>query len=49
MWGIINTKEKTKTTFRDREEAIDYYNKNCQDGKNCWGIMIDRPAEFWGK
>lgn len=46
-WGIIDTHKKTKQAFESKEKTIEYYMKNCQDGKNCWGIFLNRPKEFW--
>jgi len=47
QWGVIDTHKKTRTGYESKQEAVDYYMKNCSDGKNCWGILLNRPKEFW--
>ena len=48
-WGVIDTHKNTRQSFVSQEKAIEYYMKNCQDGKNCWGIFLNRPKKFWPK
>ena len=51
MWYIINHFPSLNdiTEFEDRDEAQEYYMKHCQDGKNCWGVIIQRPKGFFSK
>jgi len=48
-WFIINHYPKLDdiTEFESKSEAQKFYMENCQDGKNCWGIIIQRPKGFF--
>jgi len=51
MWGVIDTRKKTKQGFNSQGEAMEFYNKNCvnKEKTNCWGIFLDRSEEFWNE
>ena len=51
MWYVINHYPKLDDTteFEDPTKAQEFYMKHCQDGKNCWGVMIQRPRGFFKK
>ncbi|KKN55023.1 hypothetical protein LCGC14_0586240 [marine sediment metagenome] len=49
MWYVINHFPKLDdiTEFEDKSKAVVFYNKNCSDGKNCWGVIVERPEGFF--
>ena len=49
MWWIINFRDNTRKGFEDKDEAMQYYDKTCSDGKTCWGAFVQRPADFFNK